>query len=89
MRTIALVQDMFFRARITATAETMNSKVDFASSPYQIKEADLIIVDLQKFGSESIVQLRQSNPTARIVGYLPHIDMDLKASAQQAGFSQV
>ena len=89
MKIFALVTDLFFKGRIEETARNAGVEIEFASNPYQTKGGDLVIVDLQKFGSGGIFLIRERNRESVIAAYLPHIDIDLKNSALEAGCNPV
>lgn len=76
-----LVKDLFFRSKIDATAHALKKKVEFSSDVYTIKNASLVLVDLEEFGLEGIQTIVEHNPQARIIGFLSHKRADLLSRA--------
>ena len=97
---IAAVDDMFFAAKIRATAEHLGVQVQFArSNDSVIKAANaaspaLIIVDLHSLKIDALTlsrQLKADNQLRGVplVGFFSHVDTELKTQAEDAGFDQV
>ena len=80
MKVVALTSDLMDRSRITAAI----AGVTFARDPADCAEADVVIVDLARFGSE-VAGLRGALPEARIVAFGPHVDEDAAAAARESG----
>ena len=80
MRVVALVSDLMDRSRITGAI----AGVEFAGDPAGCNGADVVIVDLARFGS-SVGELRRALPDARIVAFGPHVDEDAATAAREAG----
>lgn len=76
-----LVKDLFFRSKIDATAQALKKKIEFSSDVYTIKNASLVMVDLEEFGLEGVQKIVEHNPRARIIGFLSHKRMDLISRA--------
>jgi len=85
MRIYALVTDLFFKAKILQTAKLVEKEVLFAESVNEVSKADLVIIDLEKFGAITVLHLKTQLPYAKIVGYLSHIQVDLKKEALKNG----
>ena len=68
------------RLRITGAI----AGVEFAGDPAGCSDADVVIVDLARFGS-SVGALRRALPDARIVAFGPHVDEDAAITAREAG----
>lgn len=85
MKTFALVLDLFFKAKIAETAKQAGVEVMFAKRTVEIFGAGLVIVDLEKFGPKAVLELKQQNPSAKIVGYLSHTQVELKQQALENG----
>jgi len=77
-----LVKDLFFRSKIDATAQALKKKVSFSNDVYTVKNASLVLVDLEEFGLEGIQKIVEHNPSVKIIGFLSHKRMDL---IQRAG----
>jgi hypothetical protein len=78
----ALVKDLFFRSKIDATAHALEKEVEFFTDVYTIKNASLVLVDLEEFGLEGVQKIVEHNPRATIIGFLSHKRVDL---IQRAG----
>jgi hypothetical protein len=80
VRVVAFVTDLMDRSRVTAAIEG----VVFARSVAECAAADVVIVDLVRFGS-AVRELREALPNARIVAFGPHVDEVAGAYALAAG----
>jgi len=97
-RIFAFVDDLFFLAKIQEVARKLNVKVEFVKSEKEIVEKtgenpedkpSLIVVDLNSNSIKPlpiITKLRSKfkKPTS-IVGFVSHVQGDLKVKAQEAG----
>lgn len=99
MRVLAAVTDLFFKARITATAVGAKAEIAYATSAADMAEkaragpVDLIVVDLNANGFDPVALVRdlRAEPTLSdvpIVGFLSHVQVDLKAAAEEAGVTE-
>ena len=68
------------RSKITAALD----EVEFVRTADACVGADVVIVDLARFGSE-VAALRAAAPAARLVGFGPHVDDVSAAAAADAG----
>jgi hypothetical protein len=97
-RIFAFVDDLFFLAKIQEVGRKLNVKVEFVKTEKEIEEKvgdspegkpSLVIVDLNSNSIKpiSIVSKLKSKfkKTTSIVGFLSHIQGDLKVKAQEAG----
>ena len=80
MKVVALSSDLMDRSRMTAAIPG----VSFARDPTECEEADVVIVDLARFGS-AVGELRGALPNVRIVAFGPHVDEDAAINAREAG----
>ncbi len=80
MRVCALVTDLMDRSKITAAVEG----VEFVRAVDACAGADVVIVDLARFGAE-VGALRTVAPAARLVCFGPHVDEAGAAAASVAG----
>jgi len=80
----ATTTDLMDRSRMTAAIPG----VSFARDPTECKEADVVIVDLARFGS-AVGELRGALPNVRIVAFGPHVDTDAFARATDDGADDV
>jgi CheY-like chemotaxis protein len=97
-RIFCLIDDLFFLAKIQEVARKLNVKVEFIKSEKELEEKEgqengdrpsLIIVDLNSNSIKPlpvISKLRSKfkKPTS-IVGFVSHVQGDLKVKAQEAG----
>jgi len=97
---IAVVDDMFFAAKIRAVAEAVGVEISFPrSKEVLIQKARetkprLIVVDLhnQKFDSNALAAELKSDEQLRgirILGFFSHVQTELQRNALSAGFDQV
>jgi CheY-like chemotaxis protein len=100
-RIFAFVDDLFFLAKIQETARKLNVKVQFVKSEKEVLDSiaeseqapSLIIMDLNNSSVKPIAAIgklksklkKQSN----IIGFLSHVQGDLKVKAQEAGCDMV
>lgn len=95
-RIFALIDDLFFLAKIQEVARKLNVKVEFIKTEKEIGERDegeerpsLIIVDLNSTSIKpisTISKLRSRfKKSTSIVGFVSHVQGDLKVKAQEAG----
>jgi CheY-like chemotaxis protein len=100
-RIFAFIDDLFFLAKIQETARKLNVKVQFVKSEKEVLDSiaeseqapSLIIMDLNNSSVKPISAIsklksklkKQSN----IIGFLSHVQGDLKLKAQEAGCDMV
>lgn len=80
MTVYAFVPDLMDRSRITAALDD----VTFTDDPEACSGAQVVIVDLARRGA-LVRDVRAVAPSARIVGFLPHLDDALAADAKAGG----
>ena len=100
-RIFAFVDDLFFLAKIQETARKLNVKVKFVKSEKEILDAaaeseqapSLIIMDLNNASVKpvpTITKLKSKlKKQTNIIGFLSHVQGDLKLKAQEAGCDMV
>ena len=101
---LALVDDLFFQAKLTETARkigvTLKTVASGAALAKMLEAAPdgarvdlprLVIVDLnaRQGAVEAIEQLRRSGNPIPIIGFLSHVQTDLAERARAAGCKQV
>jgi CheY-like chemotaxis protein len=97
---IAVVDDMFFAAKIRAVAEAVGVEISFPRSKEVLiqrareTKPRLIVVDLhnQKFDSNALASELKSDEQLRdirILGFFSHVQTELQRNALSAGFDQV
>src|SRR5499427_84029 len=97
-RIFAFVDDLFFLAKIQEVGRKLNVKVEFVKSQEEIDEKvgeapeekpSLVIVDLNSNSIKPIAIVSKLKSkfkkTTSIVGFLSHVQGDLKVKAQEAG----
>jgi hypothetical protein len=80
----ALVSDLMDRSKINAAV----TDVQFVRGADACVDADVVIVDLARFGAE-VAALRAGSPSARLVCFGPHVDEAAAAAARAAGADTV
>jgi len=97
-RVVAVVPDLFFAARIAATAERLGVRLELpapAAAPDTIRLAtpDLVILDLHAPGDPlALARALRADPATRaihVVGFYSHVDRELREAALGAGLDQV
>lgn len=101
MRSVLVaVDDLFFAAKIRATAEHLGVEVWFPRSPEALGEAakncapSLVVVDLhlQRHDPFAVAHRFKSDETLReipLVGFFSHVQVELQRRAVEAGFDRV
>ena len=101
---LALVDDLFFQAKLTETARKIGvtlktvstgaelaKMLEAAPDGAQVDLPRLVIVDLnaRQGAVEAIEQLQRSGNPIPIIGFLSHVQTDLAERARAAGCKQV
>ena len=97
---IAVVDDMFFKAKIRAVAEAVGTEISFPRNKdaliLKIREAKprLIIVDLhsEKIDGAALAAELKADDELRMIpllGFFSHVETELQRNAIAAGFDQV
>lgn len=96
---LAIVDDMFFASKIRAAATAAGRAVTFVKSIPQLeseaadKAPSLVIIDLDSDRTDPIQVIKQLKSTALasvpIVGFLSHVHVELKRTAEAAGCDYV
>ncbi|MCL6565789.1 MAG: response regulator [Acidobacteriia bacterium] len=94
---VALLDDLFFRARVQETARHAGITVEFVSTPEALAErarqasARLYLIDLNARGNplDAIARLRTQDSHTPVVGFLAHVQGELAERARSAGCSVV
>lgn len=97
---LAAVDDMFFAAKIRATAEALgviikfHRKLDGLVNSAAEQPPDLIIVDLhnEKLNAIELAHELKANESVKAVpllGFFSHVQTELQQSALEAGYDQV
>ena len=95
-RVVAYMDDLFFQMKLAETAKHLGLEVKVASNADSLLQlldpAPLLVVfDLNAKSSplEAVARLRAAQPGVRVVAFLSHVQTDLAAKAQSAGFDEV
>lgn len=92
---LAAVDDLFFAAKIRGAARLAGKSVQIIKSraelEAQIGSASLVIIDLDAAQLEplELVRLAKSLRPIPIVGFLSHVEVELRRQAEQLGCEQV
>jgi CheY-like chemotaxis protein len=98
-KVLAVLEDLFFTVKINESAKRAGLPVEFVKSERDVLEKAkglpaLIIIDLNYAGVDSlklVQQLKSESDTRSIsvLGYLSHVQGELKQKAQEAGCNMV
>ena len=101
-RIFAFVDDLFFLAKIQETARKMNVKVEFVKTEKDLQEKmgqngddkpSLIIFDLNNANAKPLATIpklkAKLKKATNIIGFVSHVQGDLKMKAQEAGCDMV
>jgi PleD family two-component response regulator len=98
-RVLAVVSDLFFSVKLTEAAKRCGLTLEFVKDPEEVLEKakekpTLIVFDLNFDGVEPlklIAKLKEHAATkgVSLLGYLSHVQVELKQSAQLAGCDMV
>jgi CheY-like chemotaxis protein len=101
-RIFAFIDDLFFVAKIQETARKLNVKVEFVKSEKEILERmeqngngkpSLIIFDLNNTAAKPLTTIARLKSKLKkqtaIIGFLSHLQGELKVKAQEAGCDMV
>jgi PleD family two-component response regulator len=96
---LAVVSDLFFSSKLTEAAKRSGLALEFVKEPKEVIEKaqnkpSLIIFDLNFEAAQPlklITKLKSKSETKSIslIGYLSHIQVELKQQAQEAGCDMV
>jgi len=100
-RIFSFVDDLFFQAKIQETARKLNVKVEFVKSEHDLTERikqngeekpSLIIFDLNSSSVKPlslIPKLKNKLKKTSVIGFLSHVQGDLKQKAHEVGCDMV
>ncbi len=102
-RIFAFVDDLFFQTKIQDTARKLNVKVEFVKTEQDILDRveqngqelpSLVIFDLNNVNAKPLTTIpklrsRLKKGTTSILGFVSHVQGDLKLKAQEAGCDAV
>lgn len=96
--TIALVSDLMFSSKITATANSIGASISVVRTLEQLENeltsnpATTVMIDLEATAAdpiEAITQCVNTQPRPKIIAFGPHVNVDLLKKAEQAGADEV
>jgi CheY-like chemotaxis protein len=98
-KVLAVLEDLFFTVKINESAKRAGLDIEFAKSePDAIRSAQakpaLIIIDLNSHGVDPLKLIRRlksdaETRTISLLGYVSHVQGELKQQAQEAGCDMV
>ena len=100
-RIFAFVDDLFFQAKIQETARKLNVKVEFVKSEKDLLERiklngeerpSLVIFDMNNAGAKPLTlipKLKSKLKKTSVIGFLSHVQGDLKQKAHEVGCDMV
>ena len=96
---VAFIDDLFFMAKVQETARKLNVKVNFVKSEKDVlplaggEKPALIIIDLNHHTVKPLVVIpklkAKFKKETNIIGFLSHLQGELKVKAQEAGCDMV
>lgn len=96
MAIVALVSDLIFGSKISATAAALNIETAVVRSGAEVRlrwaTARALIVDLAHPSGEGLKLIQEAkadHPGLVIIGFLPHVEAELAAAARVAGADRV
>jgi len=96
--TIALVSDLMFSSKITATANSIGASVAIVRTLEQLENeltsnpATTVMIDLEAIAADPIQAIAcclLAQPKPRIIAFGPHVNVDLLTKASDAGADDV
>jgi PleD family two-component response regulator len=99
-KVFAAVEDLLFRSKISATAESLNAEASFPRSPKKLLEGaaqespDLLVLDLNSARFEPLKLLEElkagdATRDVPVVGFLSHVQKDLAVAARERGCDRI
>jgi hypothetical protein len=90
MLTIALIRDLMFASKVTATARAGGVAVRVFRDGENLPAADRLLVDLNQAGAlESAVAWKAAGDGRSICGFVSHVDGETIAKAREMGVDLV
>jgi hypothetical protein len=88
---IALVSDLMFSSRISATARAKNVEVQIVRDAKKLSgiAGRLLLVDLNQNGALDAAIAWRAQQNAPVIGFVSHVDTEMISRAKQAGIDQV
>ena len=97
---VAIVDDLFFVARIAETAKQVGAPLtvvraaDFRPEDFRPQKPSLVIFDLNTTSGNAVELIRQLKADAElaaipVIGFFSHVQVELERAARAAGCDQV
>jgi CheY-like chemotaxis protein len=94
---VAFLDDLFFRVKIADAAKRAGRSVEFLQTEDALvqrvaQEPSIVILDVNCSSSDSIklaTRLKTLSPTTTIIGFVSHVQTELRKEAEQSGFDVV
>jgi len=88
---VAVMDDLFFMVKVQDGAKRaeMNLKIVKTEEGALAAEADLVVVDLNCKAIDPLHLMAELKGKRKVIGYLSHVQVDLRQQALDAGFEAV
>lgn len=88
---LALVRDLLFASRISATARAINRQAKIIREPAQLanETGNLLIVDLNLAGAVEAAAAWKASSERQVVGFVSHVDAQTIAKVRGLGIDRV
>jgi hypothetical protein len=90
--TLALVRDLMFSSKISATAKAGGLTVEMLRDPASLADraGDRLIVDLNQPGAlDAAIAWKGNDPSRQVIGFVSHVDGQTIARARASGIDKV
>ena len=97
MKVVFLCPNLMFASRVSGAASALKIPLQILASPADMAqklsaETRLVIIDLGQSGidvPQIVAQVREKSPSARVVAFGSHVDVEALAAARAAGCDEV
>lgn len=90
MPILALVRDLLFASKITATARSAGVEVKIIRDPAHLpNEGDRLFVDLNQPGTLEAAMQWKTATSGSVIGFSSHTDADAILRAKEAGIDKI
>src|SRR5262245_24609657 len=89
---LALVRDLMFSSKISATGKSLGKSVRILRNPAQLHDQSAsshLLVDLNQAGALDAAVIWKQRTGGRITGFASHVDAETIAAARKAGIDSV
>jgi non-ribosomal peptide synthetase component E (peptide arylation enzyme) len=89
-RVVAFIPDLLFGSNVVGALRAAGHEVDLASGLDSAVDADVVVVDLTADAADRIAAVAELDlGAARTLAFYSHVDADVRAAAEHAGFDLV